>query len=318
MAAGFAAPLAVGLGLMASQRVPKPIPAGDGLVFDGILRRDRRGSLPLIHVPMRDGWDMPVSVANGPEDGPLIIALHGSGWCGIQFDGLGRCLSAHATVMAPDLRGHGAKPQRRGDVDYIGQLEDDLADLIAAKAKPGQKVILLGHSSGGGLVVRMAGGKHRQLMDGAVLLAPFLGHRAPTTRPNSGGWAEPMVRRLIGLGIWNSFRIRLWNHLPVIWFRFPQAVLSGPFGALATQAYSFRLNTSYAPRWAYQKDIAGLPPFLLLAGEKDEAFLPEVYGPHMSGLTDKGSYDILPGYGHLEVVDAPETVDRIRDWLNAV
>ncbi len=39
---------------------------------------------------------------------------------------------------------HGFTPKRRGDVDYIGQLEDDLADLITAKRQPRQKVILVG------------------------------------------------------------------------------------------------------------------------------------------------------------------------------
>jgi non-heme chloroperoxidase len=32
------------------------------------------------------------------------------------------------TVYAPDLRGHGSSG-RRGDIDYIGQLDDDLVDL---------------------------------------------------------------------------------------------------------------------------------------------------------------------------------------------
>ena len=36
-----------------------------------------------------------------------------------------------AHIITPDLRGHGFSPERRGDIDYIGQLEDDLADLIS-------------------------------------------------------------------------------------------------------------------------------------------------------------------------------------------
>ena len=46
-------------------------------------------------------------------------------------------------------------PERRGDVDYIGQMEDDLAalDRRARRARI-KKSSLLGHSSGGGLVVR--------------------------------------------------------------------------------------------------------------------------------------------------------------------
>ena len=35
-------------------------------------------------------------------------------------------------VVIPDLRGHGPQPVHRGDVDYVGQLKDDVADLIGA------------------------------------------------------------------------------------------------------------------------------------------------------------------------------------------
>jgi alpha-beta hydrolase superfamily lysophospholipase len=38
--------------------------------------------------------------------------------------------AAGATVYAPHIRGHG-ESGRRGDIDYIGQLDDDLADLMA-------------------------------------------------------------------------------------------------------------------------------------------------------------------------------------------
>ena len=75
---------------------------------------------------------------------------------------------------------------------------------------------MLGHSSGGWLVVRFAGGAHGDLIDHAVLLAPFLKYNAPTTRENAGGWAYTMVRRIIGLSMLNTFRITALNYLPII------------------------------------------------------------------------------------------------------
>jgi triacylglycerol esterase/lipase EstA (alpha/beta hydrolase family) len=61
----------------------------------------------------------------------VIILLHGSGWHSMQFYPLANYLSRNglAHVITPDLRGHGFTPEQRGDVAYIGQLEDDLADL---------------------------------------------------------------------------------------------------------------------------------------------------------------------------------------------
>ena len=62
----------------------------------------------------------------------VLILLHGSGWHSMQFYPLASSISENglAHVITPDLRGHGFHPENRGDVDYIGQLEDDLADLI--------------------------------------------------------------------------------------------------------------------------------------------------------------------------------------------
>jgi non-heme chloroperoxidase len=311
--------LVIAVGLILSQR-PGPLkPVEGGLNFDQTLATDRVAPAAQEAVKMRDGFDLHVRRYDADQpDAPLLVLVHGSGWHGLQFDSLARQLSAQADVLVPDLRGHGAKPGRRGDVDYIGQFEDDLADLITAERKAGQKVILGGHSSGGGLVVRFAGGAHGALLDGAVLLAPFLKHNAPTTRPNSGGWAEPLLSRIIGLSMLNTFGITALNHLTIIQFHMPAAVLNGPLGDTATTAYSYRLNTSFAPRSDYLKDAAALPPFLLIAGSADEAFFADQYEPTLAGATQKGRYEIVPDLGHLDIVDAPQTAKAIKEFLNDI
>lgn len=307
---GFGGAGVVALGLIASQ-APKGAGSGKTLDFSGVVSG---GSLPDPQdVLMRDGYALQVRHIPA-ESGPLVVMVHGSGWNGLQFEGLARTLQAD--ILIPDLRGHGAKPGRRGDVNHIGQLEEDLADLISAKVKEGQKVVLLGHSSGGGLVLRMAGGAYANLLDAAVLLAPFLKHNAPTTRVQAGGWARALTRRIIGLSMLNMVGIRALNHLKVIEFNMPQTVLDGPYGDLATLSYSYRLNTSYAPRLDYTSDIAALPPFLLIAGIKDEAFFAEQYEPVMSEVTNKGAYLLVEDTNHLGIVDAPATAMAIKELLN--
>lgn len=289
---------------------------GEGLDFTGVLSAER-ATVPAPEMfAMRDGTELPLRRYGAPGRGPLLVMVHGSGWHGMQFDGLARALADRAEIAVPDPRGHGADPVRRGDVDYIGQMEDDLADLITTLRQPGQEVILLGHSSGGGLVTRMAGGAHGGLIDRAVLLAPFLHHRAPTLRANSGGWTRVLVRRIIGLSMLNQVGITALNHLTAVQFAMPREVLDGPLGDTATTAYSYRLNTGYAPRSDYQADIAALPEFLLIAGRADEAFVAEAYQPLMAGITDKGRYLLVDGVGHLDIVDAPETRDAIREVLD--
>ncbi len=314
VATALAGPVLVALGLIVSARPDGPWPGRGGLDFSGI------GGGPAMPEPrgvaMRDGYAL--QVRDYPNDaGPVLILLHGSGWNGLQFNRLAPVLQVHGRVLVPDLRGHGAAPGRRGDVDHVGQLEEDIADLIA-REEQGRKVVLIGHSSGGGLVVRMAGGAYGARLDGAVLLAPFLQYDAPTTRPNSGGWARPLTRRIIGLTILNALGIRALNRLSVIEFNMPAAVLSGPLGHLATTAYSWRLNQSFAPRRKYLRDIAALPPFLLLAGDADEAFDAPAYEPLMRQVTDRGRYRIVPGAGHLGLVDDARAHAAITEFLDAL
>ena len=252
----------------------------------------------------------------------MIVLVHGSGWHGMQFHSLASELSqdGETVVVVPDLRGHGANPERRGDVDHIGQLEDDLADLIevASAGLTDVPVILAGHSSGGGLVVRFAGGKHGQMADGFILIAPFLKYNAPTTRAKSGGWAFPAVRRIIGLSMLNTVGITALNRLPVIAFAMPQAVLDGPYGGTATTTYSYRLNTSFAPRSNYQADLRAMTrPLLLLAGADDEAFNVSLYEPVISAQTSTGTYEVLPNAGHISILTDARASAAIKGWLTA-
>lgn len=308
----------IALGLILSDR-PKVLKPTQGLDFSEAMASDLSQTVATVPVTMRDGVDLAVRLYGDEyKDQPLIVLVHGSGWNGLQFDGLAQKLAPQARVLVPDLRGHGADPQRRGDVDYIGQMEDDLADLIKVTALEGQKVVMAGHSSGGGLVVRFAGGAGGDLIDRAVLLAPFLKYNAPTTRQNSGGWAHTMTRRIIGLSMLNTFKITALNYLPIIQFNMPQAVLDGPYGHTATTQYSYRLNTSFAPRAAYEKDIAALPDFTLIVGTEDEAFFADQYEPLMSQSTGKGRYVLVEGVMHLAIVDAPETLAAIKEDLSGL
>lgn len=309
---------AVALGLIVSQR-PGPLPEREGLDFSRIIGGGtERASLETRSFTAREGQALTYANVSAPgaEELPLVIMLHGSGWYHGQFAGLARALRDVAEVKALTLRGHGTDPARRGDVDYTGQLEDDIADFIAQSGgRDGRRVILLGHSSGGGLAVRFAGGAHGALADGIILLAPFLKHDAPTTRPNSGGWAHVLMRRVIGLSMLNNVGITALDHLRMIQFAIPRAVLEGPLGAHATTRYSWRLNKSYAPRNDYLGDVAVLPPFLVIAGRDDEAFDAEGYAPVMGAVTDKGRYQIVDGAGHLDIVDSPQTEALVRDYL---
>ncbi|MBL4646241.1 MAG: hypothetical protein JKY99_07275, partial [Rhizobiales bacterium] len=153
-------------------------------------------------------------------------------------------------------------------------------------------------------------------IDKYVLFAPFIAHDAPTTRPNSGGWAHVAIRRIIGLSMLNNVGITAFNDLSIISFAMPQSVLDGPLGHTATLNYSYRLNTSYSPRRNYHADIAAMTqPFLLLVGEDDEAFHAGVYETVMSPLTKSGSFILLGGVNHLGIMIDDQTIVELTKWL---
>lgn len=320
-AAGLGVYLGLAAALIAGDR-PQARTANAGPIDMAALMGADYGRLPELRpYAARDGARLAFRLypSAAPADTVLIL-LHGSGWHSMQFAPLAAEVSRRglAHVITPDLRGHGFAPERRGDVDYIGQLEDDLADLIAVARErfPRARVIVGGHSSGGGLAVRFAGGAHGAQADGYVLLAPFLKHNAPTTRPRSGGWARPLTRRIVGLSMLNSLGLRGLNGLTVIQFAMPRAVLEGPLGASATSAYSYRLNTSYAPRADYGRDLAAIDrPLLVIAGDADEAFVAAQYEPTIAAHTSGGSYVVLPGVSHIGLLTDAGAREAICGWL---
>ena len=140
--------------------------------------------------------------AGGTPTGRIAIVIHGSsGSSGGTIHALSQALSARGVESyALDLRGHGVSGTR-GDIGYVGQLEDDLADFVGVlrQSQPTAPITLVGHSSGGAFALRVASSPMANLFERTVLLAPYLGYDAPTTRPNSGGWAKADIPRVLAL-----------------------------------------------------------------------------------------------------------------------
>jgi alpha-beta hydrolase superfamily lysophospholipase len=247
----------------------------------------------------------------------IVMLLHGSGWHSQYFLRLAEFISSQglAQVYTPDLRGHGRMPERRGDLDYIGQLEDDLADLVSMirKDKPNAMLIMGGHSSGGGLAIRFAGSRYGKQADAFMLLSPFLKYNAPTMRSNAGGWAQAHTLRIAGLTMLNNVGIHWFDYLAVIDFKMPQKARDGT----ETLAYSHRLNTAYAPR-NYKKDLRNITqPLLVVVGSRDEAFVADQFEPVISQYTAV-QVKLLPELTHMGVVVSPEVRPVVKEWLEGL
>jgi alpha-beta hydrolase superfamily lysophospholipase len=298
--------------LIASGKPDKPDQHEQGLDFKELFL-DYSG-LPVTK-PFRARDGAVLSYRHYPSvSEKVLILLHGSGYHSKYLLPLASFISTEglAHVYTPDLRGHGREPVRRGDVDYIGQLEDDLADLIAVARRehPEAMVIVGGHSSGGGLGVRFAGSRYGKEADAYLLLSPFLKYNAPTMRPHSGGWAQPYTRRIVGLVMLNNVGIRWFNRLTVIRFNMPEQTRDGS----ETLSYSFRLNSAYAPQ-NYKKDLKAIrQPLLVVVGTADEAFYASQFKPVISRHTT-GQVVVLDGVTHMGVVVGKEIQPVLKDWL---
>ena len=288
------------LALIAS--APPPMPALRDVFGMAMLKKPVSTDLADVQrYPARDGEALAVRVYPSSAAATLIF-LHGSSYHGAGYHDLATALAGQgvAQVVLPNLRGHYLSGLRRGDVDYFGQLEDDIADLIGWLRAQGTtgRIFLGGHSSGGGLAVRFAGGPHRALAEGFLLLSPVL-PIAPSMRgADAGGWAWVHKRRLLGLLLANLLGRHGLDALPVIAFNKPVELRDGT----ETLSYSHRLNTAYHPRLRYQLDLAAMgAKAALFVGDGDQAVDGEKLRTLVAKHAPRARVTILPGIDHFGI-----------------
>ncbi len=284
---------------------PQPLAA----VAGAVTKTDYRGLPALQHFTARDGQALAYRAYAAGNSERVAVLIHGSSADSHAMHAVGLALATSGiTAYALDMRGHGASG-RRGDIDYVGQLDDDLADFVHSlrSEHPKAQLSLIGHSSGGGFALRIAGGANRELFDRYVLLAPFLHPEAPTTRPNAGGWVQPFIPRMIGIGILDSIGLPWFQHLPVLAFALPPEAAHK-----TTSTYSYRLQLSFRPHQDYLSDVRGIvKPTQLLIGANDELFIADQYAPLLEPLQPRLTVKRLPDISHIGIVVQPAALAAI-------
>jgi alpha-beta hydrolase superfamily lysophospholipase len=279
-----------------------------------------RGSVDLSYVPAverfqgRDGTALGFRhyPASGPSTGRAAIVVHGSsGSSGGTIHALSSALAARGVeTWAVDIRGHGTSGTR-GDIGYVGQLEDDLSDFVGIirKTAPNAPLTLVGHSSGGGFALRVAGSPIQDLFARTVLLAPYLGWDAPTTRPNSGGWAKADIPRIIGLVALRGIGVSCCDALPVLAFAVPPNSEKNLVGT-----YSDRLMRNYAVSRDFRRDLAAArKPMTIISGADDELMFADKYAPSVHAIAPAVDVKLIEGINHMGIVSVPRAVSVIAD-----
>ena len=176
-------------------------------IRNAALAVDRSGLPELSYFQARDGSSLAYRVYPPTNDNArnIVIVIHGSAGHSTSMNEIAKRLAAdNFLVIAPDIRGHGGSGTR-GDIGYYGQLDDDLDDLLAELRQRYRisRFALLGFSSGGGFALRLASGKLSSAFERVVLLSPYLGYDAPSTRSSSSSavWTSPDIPRIMALSL---------------------------------------------------------------------------------------------------------------------
>ena len=247
-----------------------------------------------------------------------IILIHGVKSSAKEYNKMAGILreSTQSEVFAIDLRGHGKSDGKDGDVDYLNQYAVDLDDIIAAirKEKPKGKIIIAGHSMGGGVAILQAMLKNKETSDGYILFAPLIGHDSPAFQQpasvNTNDSIEPFMKihfaRIIGLKMFNEIGNHTYDSLPVLFFNLP--------GNMPSAKYTYRANMSMAPE-NYSEGLKAInKPMLVLIGNKDEAFNAEAMKKAVTENSN-GAVHIIDGATHNGIRNNPESYVIIQKWF---
>ncbi len=264
---------------------------------------------------MRDGKQL-VAFDYPQKSKTTVLLLHGvlsSAYMMNKTAGLIRD-ATQARVIALDLRGHGQSDGAPGDVDYVDQYVDDIADVIATiqKETPDGEIILAGHSMGGGISLRYAQRLDLPPVDGYLLLAPHLGQNSPTLfkesteqAPAADNFLKVHGLRIIGLKVLNLMQDHQYDHLPVLFFNLPEG--------MPLRNYSYRASESMSPSDYKSGLLAVQQPLLVLVGSQDEAFTAEAF-PSAIESYSKGEIQVIKGLSHNGIRHSEKAMNVIARW----
>jgi len=254
------------------------------------------------------------------SDTKVVVLLHGSAGSGVDMHPIALALQRSGiSALVPDVRGHGAN-RPHGDISYVGQLDDDLMDLINEKkpAYSNSTWTVLGFSSGAAFALRFAAESPAgQLVDRYVLVSPYLRYDAPSIRKSepestaTQSWASASVGRIVGLTMLNQWGVHICDGLPVLAFPVPANIDA------ATQTYSWRMYRNFGAHDDYLADIRRtVRPMQVLVGGSDELLDAVKLQSEFQSQRPNVPVSILPGLGHSDMVTRADAIRAVVAAVN--
>ncbi|HZQ02194.1 MAG TPA: alpha/beta hydrolase [Reyranella sp.] len=284
--------------------MPPPIVSGGGAI-PGLAAWNPAEIPPVQRVTARDGAPLVYRAYPGrPER--IVLLIHGSTGTSLDMHKVALALqAAGATAYALSLRGHGGSGRTSGDVSYIGQLDDDLADFMKALGldKPGTNRTLIGYSAGGGFALRIASGRMRASFDDYIVISPFVTAFTEIRGRHIGPWANRASLRIVGLLGLERLGLPWFEDLTVVRY----AVDPRPDGR-HTPSYTYRMQRSLqADDW--RRDLAHIESLtVILTSDEDDLTnagrLGSIDNPHLK-------LRLIRGIEHDQMVADPKAVAEI-------
>lgn len=250
----------------------------------------------------------------------VLLVYHGGGVnSDAGYDILARQMSNRGFVCTCliDIRGHGRSSGYKGRISNPEQIWLDVDTVIehVHSKFPRARIHLLGHSSGGGMLINyFTRYTPTQKSDSMILLAPELGPFSPTTicRRASVPFASvnkwPFILNALSMGLLCGDRF-------AVTLNFPNEVLS--LRPEFVKRYSVNMANALTPRQPARQVAALSLPVTVLLAKKDELFDARLMAKFLEGCGNQKLRSlIIERSNHLDCIF--NVTEEIRHHLNRV
>lgn len=328
LVAGGALLVGAAAGIVAQRLVRGRRPAATELAAGlGTLRGE------VLPVRGADGTALHVEVDPAPpglaDDGLTLLFTHGFALNSDSWHFQRRDLRGCARLVFWDQRGHGRSEAGAAQISDLTVLAEDLRRVIEAACPTGE-VVLIGHSMGAMVVLTLAG-RHRELFGTRVRGVALLAGAASGLGAVPLGLPGPAAR----------FVHRIAPRIAATMLSHPQMVSRGrrataelayliadryAFGGPVPRMYSDFVTTqilatpvaviaALLPTFDAFDGRAGLPALhavetLVVVGDRD-LMTPPQHSVDIVAAVPGAEYQLLPGAGHLLMVEQPGEVNEL-------
>ena len=265
----------------------------------------------------------------------IVLHLHANSYTNVIYTSYAKCLSqSDNLVCLLNLRGNGASGGLKGQVDYTGQLEDDVQQVIRqlSESYPKVPIVLSGHSGGTAICLRYADRYKFNDISGLILMAPIIQPNPEASRYDMPGtWFLKFFSRV--KSVTRSIPKNKKNQLPNIFvsriilawiFPFLRNINTVSFprnGELhegRTFDFSYKTMRNYfIPNYATLFSRISGPVFISIGSDDDvtlPSFIGSISNQYMS-CEPKSECHILDGVNHINVVRKSQR--KVASWLES-